>query len=110
MILKGEEIEVIRSKKFKVAGVKCDICGKIIPIPTGDKKMRWWEPEFRYFEVTTGHRDWGNDSIESIEHRDICSDCIGDFVTDYLLQGEHQRSAYIDIETEHTYDGQTMEE
>lgn len=40
----------------------CDICGKEIKKDTG------------YWNVTTGHHDWGNDSHESIEHFDVCSD------------------------------------
>ena len=51
--------------------------------------------------VTTGHRDWGHDSCDSIEHYDICPRCINKFVADYLGNENASLSAYIEIETEH---------
>lgn len=49
--------------------VYCDVCKKLAPI-THDG---WWQ---KYYEVTTGHDDWGNDSCESIEKQQCCSyDC-----------------------------------
>ena len=42
-------------------GCKCDICEK--PIERGS----------HFFHVLTGHNDWGNDSCESREWFDICS-------------------------------------
>lgn len=51
----------------------------------------------KYFEVTTGHHDWGNDSCDSIEHKDICPDCIGKVSLDYLTSASGTQ--YIEIET-----------
>ena len=64
---------IINTKKITViqecvVGKKCDICGKEIP-PSG-------EQVYDYYEVTTHHNDWGNDSVDSYEHFDACSpDC-----------------------------------
>ena len=87
----------------KVTGIKCDICKKIIPVDEYDKSM--------YFDVTTGHNDWGNDSWESREHMDICPDCITKFVTEYL-QDAAGTSRYIEIETTyaHEYEIQDKED
>lgn len=78
-----------------LTGVECDICKRIIPVsrPTHDST--------KYYEVTTGHRDWGNDSCDSVEIKDICPDCILGFVGEYLKT--RSRTAYINIETMMAY-------
>ena len=40
----------------------CDVCGNKI-----DDDMNYWD-------LQTGHNDWGNDSVDSIENFDICSE------------------------------------
>lgn len=53
----------LRSSDMKVeTSCKCDICGKEINL--GD-----W-----FYSVMTGHNDWGNDSCDSIQSFDVCSD------------------------------------
>ena len=38
-----------------------------------------------YYEVTTSHGDWGNDSWESLHIYDICSDeCLSKMFDEYL--------------------------
>ena len=76
--------------KRTVSGVKCDICGKIIPA----SKLR--ATDSTYYRVTTGHNEWDNDSVDSIEHQDVCSDCIIPFIYSYLKY-KHQ-TLYCDIE------------
>lgn len=49
-----------------------------------------------YYDVTTGHYDWGNDSIDSIEHFEICEKCIVEFTKKYLKDADG--TEYIDIE------------
>ncbi len=68
--------------------IRCDNCNKKII------------DEEKYFEVTTGHHDWGNDSCESIEHLDICEKCINKFSENYLKENKESNTAYIEIETE----------
>ena len=50
----------------------CDICKKEIQHDAG------------YWEVTTHHNDWGNDSCESYEHFDVCSiECLKSKFNEY---------------------------
>ena len=88
--------KIVVKKECKVTGVKCDICGKIIPATS-----LYIQKESKYFRVITGHHDWGNDSHESIEHKDICPECIDAFVSKYLKDA--YRSEYIEVETEYVY-------
>ena len=89
--------------KRTLKSVECDKCGRDIPayINTPGSK----HDDSKYFRVTTGHNEWGNDSIESVEHQDICPGCINKFVADYLEDGRD--SAYIDISTEFVYPEET---
>lgn len=92
----GEEVKkVIYRKAKELVGIKCDICGKVIPVDERGFK----NDECRYFVVTTGHNDWGNDSCESIKHYDICPECVGGFVAKYLANAEG--SEYIEVEHEY---------
>ena len=56
-----------------VIGKKCDVCGREIP-PTSRTFPR---KEIPFFDVTTYHNDWGNDSVDSYEYFHACSpDCV----------------------------------
>lgn len=88
---KAEEV-VYRTRRL-VEGVECDICKKFIPA------HNWKAPESKYFKVMTGHHDWGNDSVDSIERYDICPDCINKFMTEYISKAKG--TEYIEFETEH---------
>lgn len=94
-ILSEEVEEVVYRKQSRLTAVMCDKCDKKILALNGD------HDDNRYFRVTTGHHDWGNDSCESIEHFDICPTCIDTFVTEYLANASG--TDYIDIETEYVY-------
>lgn len=53
----------------------CDVCDCVIDENNG------------YWELITGHHDWGNDSVDSIEHFDICSEvCLRAKFDDYVRQ------------------------
>ena len=77
----------------RVVKTKCDICQKEIPNFDETRDLR----KSRYFEVTTGHHLWGNDSIDSIRDYNICPDCIQKFIKNYIENVEN--TYYIDIET-----------
>lgn len=64
----------------------CDICRKEITGP--------------YWNATTGHNDWGNDSPESVESFDVCSvKCLGKVFDDYCkLSDSPYNTRYIEIE------------
>ena len=64
---------------------KCDVCKKKI------YEKRLSEPGFstygnrvEWFDITTGHCDWGNDSVDSIKEWHACSpECVNSFMKDY---------------------------
>lgn len=54
----------------------CDVCKKEITVNS-------------YWELTTHHNDWGNDSIESYEYFDVCSkDCMRKKFEEYLKDSD----------------------
>lgn len=95
-VLHNEVKKVIYRNVRALVGIRCDICERIALAEINNGK---WPV---YFEVTTGHNDWGNDSCESVEHQDICPDCINKFVAEYLSH-VNGTSKYIEIETVHVY-------
>lgn len=94
-ILSDETKKVVYKTVKKLVGIKCDKCGKMILTDNKEKYSN------RYFEVSTGHRDWGNDSVDSIENYDLCASCVGEFATEYLESAKG--TAWIDIETCYVY-------
>ena len=94
-ILSVETKEVVYKTVKKLVGIKCDKCGKVILADNGEKSSN------RYFEVSTGHRDWGNDSFESVHYYDLCPSCVTDFANEYLESAKG--TAWIDIETCYAY-------
>lgn len=84
IIYRDKEITKIEEVAIKCA---CDICGSVI------------EDKTRYYYVTTGHNDWGNDSCDSREHYHICSlDCLKKKFEEYITETDgKQNSNYIEI-------------
>lgn len=90
--------EVIRTD------IVCDVCKKTIlskdtePIHFCDEKL------VSYYEVMTGHNDWGNDSCDSYENSDICTDCIGKYFEQYIKSSKRGRNtAFINVDHVWTY-------
>lgn len=78
--------------------IYCDVCHKKIndtktTLSNGYHPLKW------YYEVTTGHNDWGNDSIDSIEHKDICSvECLNKEYDKYLERTNNKfNSEYFEV-------------
>lgn len=70
----------------------CDNCGKHLDI----KKAKG-----TYYSIMSGHREWGNDSCDSIENLDACSDeCLIALVNKWIEKWKGYRTAYIEIERE----------
>ena len=66
----------------------CDFCQKEIDCSN-------------WFLITTGHHDWGNDSIDSVEHYDACSSrCTIGFAEKYIRDAGEDKfnTKYIEIE------------
>lgn len=67
----------------------CDVCNDII----NDNKSYW--------ELTTGHHDWGNESCDSIKHFDICSeDCLRKKFDEYAKESRDSwyNTMYLKVE------------
>ena len=110
MKIPGEKKKIVYRTVCELAGVKCDICGRVIEPPSEKDRYNWIDDKYKFYLVTTGHNDWGNDSCESIRHYDICPECITKFVSDYLNERRDSRTAYIEINTTHVYFNDTVDE
>ena len=82
--------------------IKCDCCGKIIghinSLDVNDKNNFWGN---HYYKFTSGHHDWGMDSIDSIEHKDLCSDlCLMKEIDKFLVENEYSDTKYFNVESE----------
>lgn len=97
----GEKVICERVKKVQTS-IVCDKCGKEIICRDEPERYGDWSAQ-RYYNVTTGHFDWGSDSCESIKRFDICTDCISTFVADYFEKNKKSNTAYIEIESECAY-------
>lgn len=79
------KIKENRVKKIEVViGEQCfcDVCRKLIK-KTSEKKVEYCIGD--YWTLTTGHHDWGLESVDSIEVFDLCSrDCIQKKLNEYL--------------------------
>ena len=96
----------------------CDICKKTIyhnefDNHTGISARAIGSKSIQWYSVTTGHRDWGNDSVDSIETIHVCSpECLKSAVEDYCNRsfrnsGSGMRNTEW-MEIEHEY-GATLE-
>lgn len=74
-------------KAEKLATIKCDFCGKEI---TG-----------KFWQLTTHHYDWGNDSVDSYARFDLCSrECINRALDDYIKNCEVSDTQCFELEQE----------
>ncbi|MDT3386702.1 MAG: hypothetical protein LIR46_02910 [Bacteroidota bacterium] len=76
-------------------GRKCDICGKdILPLEH--------DIGYNYFCIATHHHDWGNDSVESWDHKDACCpDCVMTFTDTYIRKAFERHVNSKEIEIKH---------
>ena len=91
--------KIVKTTEQITEKVTCDVCGKTI----ADKNNR----VAKYWRLTTGHDDWGNDSCDSYMDFDLCSkecikeklnkyfdDCVGSHTQEFALR---QDAICIDI-------------
>ena len=80
----------------------CDVCGKPLHYDNNHYAV--------YYHIRTGHRDWGNDSCESIEYKDACCDeCLAKLSQGWINDEEVKSShtAYFEVEKDtHTLKGE----
>jgi hypothetical protein len=81
------EYETKKVEKKVLSKVTCDVCKK--EIKKGEE----------YYNVTTHHNDWGNDSVDSFKDFDICSDdCLKVKFVEFVKAQEETK--HIDIAKE----------
>ena len=83
-IIEKETRQVNKTVKiFKC--LKCDICGKEFTGP--------------YWIANTHHDDWGNDSVDSYENFDLCSEkCVEVMFQKYMKDCKHSDTHYLSLE------------
>ena len=75
-------VKEVEEKDFEIC--KCDICNSAIYDTSKDNKSS--SNQDTYYHTKTYHHEWGNDSIDSIEIKDICSDkCLLDYINNFYL-------------------------
>ena len=80
--MKNYETKDVIHKEKVLTGIVCDTCRNKIEADI-------------YFDVTTQHGNWGNDSCDSIEHHDFCS---------YACMRKHMDFYFSDPESTLQYD------
>ena len=94
-----EVYETVR-KVHIMDDIYCDICKKRIGKLNGKNYKQEQLFEQHYFRVVTGHHDWGNDSCDSLQAFDLCSEiCLCDyFDNQYLNDCKNSNTQYLNIE------------
>lgn len=108
---------MVKQKTEHIITCKCDRCGKVIFKHYGKefellkRNVRKTTERVSYYHVTAGHHDWGNDSVDSITHMDICPSCLVNEYSDYVDRASKGfNTEYINIEHECTYSLDISEE
>lgn len=100
---------MVEQKTEYIITCKCDRCGKVIFKHYGDEFKELAnrvgrDTRVSYYHVTSGHNDWGNDSVDSIVYADVCPSCLVDEYSDYVDRSSKGiNSEYINIEHLNTY-------
>lgn len=89
--MKKEITKMITKKEKITEQIICDVCGKVIADAN--------KPKIRYWELTTHHTDWGEDSVFSYEYFDLCSqDCIKTKLEEYIENCNRSDTLEFDLE------------
>jgi ribosomal protein S26 len=85
--MKTYEEQIVSIKTEVLVKTTCDMCGCEVP-------------ERKGYDVTTGHNDWHNDSHESVEDKNVCSDYCLTLIFEGYLKNSYT-TKYIEIEKRH---------
>lgn len=96
---KYRKVKEIVQKKV-LSSIVCDVCNKTIKTKLATNKK---DKVSEYFYiVATSHRDWGNDSIDSLRVRSACcDDCLRKIIDEYLSEKSNTKT--IEIKKEYEY-------
>ena len=95
-----------REMKWKKEIREIDVCveGDLV-CDNCDKHIDIMKQKGTYYSILSGHREWGNDSCDSIEELDACCDeCLIALVNRWLEKWKGYNTAYINIERERISD------
>lgn len=84
VIITETKTETITHEVKTVKALKCDVCGK--------------EFTEKYWKLNTYHYDWGNDSIDSNEFYDLCSEnCVRAKIEGYFKECKHSLTQHFEL-------------
>ena len=105
---------MVEQKVPYITELCCDKCKKVIRRSISDNFKDIRKVDFsnsvEWYEVMTGHHDWGNDSIDSIKNQDICTDCIDDVLAEFKDRASGDTTEYINIDHCWNYNHELMED
>lgn len=89
MIHKQKERRTVEQEIVVSVTCICDVCKKIIYTqrlnPDGTRAGKYTTTQL--YRVSTGHNDWGNDSVDSVDNYTICSpECLKSLMDEYYRQ------------------------
>lgn len=96
MIDQIKESKMIKQDVVISEVCRCDICNNMIY--KKKENANNGAHLINYFYLTTGHYDWGNDSIESMQNYDICSaECLHKALDKFLRDFIDSNTAYFEV-------------
>lgn len=100
------KIKMVEQKTPYIIRTYCDRCKKLILKKMGSAFLEDYKGHYNeavsYYEVTTGHNDWGNDSVDSIDTKTICRSCLTEEYADYVERAsDGSNTEYIEIHHEY---------
>lgn len=100
-----KKAQMVKCETIVAVDYFCDICKKRIYTDVkGNPKLSGQLIE--YYNIVSGHNDWGNDSIESRESSIVCKECLTTALMQYKNAAERNphNSCYIEVEHQFSYD------
>lgn len=90
---------------------RCDRCWRHLWYHTKDGHKKPGLGTAEYYNVVTGHHDWGRDSVDSVETYDVCVGCAKKMFEEYVEDSwGHNNSLYFECSHERTWDEHEEEE
>ena len=90
---------------------RCDRCGRHLWYHTKDGHKKPGLGTAEYYNVVTGHNDWGRDSVDSVETYDVCVGCAKKMFEEYIEDSFNKtNSLYFECHHERTWEESEEEE
>ena len=110
MIKEKYIVKTVETKVVESTDIICDECNTTIAHYTEDGTV--YKSYFDdYYDVVTGHFDWGNDSRESVKELNICPQCLDKMIEAYKRRSlGRYNTEYIEISHVHVLPNKGGEE